>query len=518
MKITKLLVVAVALSLSACSVKNSRMSSTAGIDQVDMKAASQSELESRIQTLNSSLPLANQPGYVVYSSNIPEFSHISTILPPKVSNIDPRPLRATSSIKVGNRLFVSYLLEGESVAGALDILDISSLNQPLLIASYKFSNMEFSDVRVKDTAVYLVGSKKGNGAVMVTMDISNVLSPTLSKYTVFPGDVATSMDMRQGQLIVGSAQNGGLSYFNLDVASNPQFIKYEEKSNVLAVKALLKNDNDASGDITPLVLYGQNSTALSMEGNYVELASVHSDAPSRFITVGPLVYAVTAQGLSVTELTDKLYRPFVRTIPVAGQVHGVGHLDQKLYVAAGDKGLRLIDVQEPGSPHEVGYIDFEDNGSANNVWVERIDSLNKLIILADGQSGIRLLREEVNPVDASSKTIKIHAKSTMSAGLNGKLVVLVNDVQAGDPIDVSSSDFVTYSVEAALPLVFGDQVKVVFYNDDGIRNMSIAYVKIGEDFFYQWHNNYFYMNGVTVHNYDSDNILMDEGGYLKLTY
>jgi hypothetical protein len=516
MKLTKILAFAFAFSLVACSGKNSNL--TSSVDQVDMSTASQTELESRVQTLNSSLPLANQPGYVIYSSNVPEFSHISTILPPKVSSTDLRPLRATSSIKVGNRLFVSYLLEGESVAGALDILDISDLSQPLLIASYKFSNMEFSDVRVKDSAVYLVGSKKGNGAVMVTMDISNILEPTLSKYTVIPGDVATSMDMRQGQLIVGSAQNGGLSYFNLDVPSNPQFVKYEEKNNVLAVKALLKNDNDASGEITPLVLYGQNSTALSMEGNYVELASVQSEAPSRFITVGPLVYAVTAEGLSVTELTDKLYRPFIRKIPVVGQVHGVGHLDQKLYVAAGDKGLRLIDVQEPGSPKEVGYLDFEDNGSANNVWVERIDSANKLIILADGQSGIRLLKEEVTPVDAASKTIKIHAKSTMSAGVNGKLVVLVNNVVVGDPIDVSSSDFVTYSVEASNPLVFGDQVKVEFYNDDGVRNVSIAYIKIGEDFFYQWYNNYFYMNGLSVHNYDSDNILMDEGGYIKLTY
>lgn len=516
MKSTKLLMCLMTLSLFSCSGKKN----IADLNQsVDMQTASKAELDSRIQTLNSALPLANQPGYVVYSSNMPDFSHISTILPPKVSNVDHRSLRATSTVKLGGRLFVSYDLEGSDVAGALDILDVEDLAHPGLIASYKFGNMEFSDVRVKDNAVYLVGQKKGNGAVMVTMDISNVLAPQLAKYTVIPGDAATSMDIRQGQIIVGSARNGGVSYFSIDNKLNPQFLKYEERNNVLAVKAMLKNDTDASGEISPLVLYGQNSTALSYEGNYVEVSGAPSDAPSRFITVGPLVYTVTSQGLSVTELTNKLYRPFVRIIPVAGQVHGVGHLDQKLYVAAGDKGLRIIDVQEPGAPKEVGYLDFEDNGSANNVWVERMDSLNKLIILADGTAGIRLIREELTPVDAASKTIKIHAKSNMTNGVNGKLAVLVNGVQAGDAIDVSSTDFVTYSVEAAVPLVFGDDVRVVFFNDDGSgKNVSIAYVKIGEDFFYQWYNNYFYMNGVTVHNYDSDNILMGEGGYLKFKY
>lgn len=503
------------LSLFSCSVKNKINSAN---QSIDLQLATSSELESRIQTLNSSIPLANQPAYVVYSSNIPEFSHISTILPPKVSSSDNRALRATSSVKVGGRLFVSYLLEGADVKGAVDILDIEDLNHPGLIASYKFGNMEFSDLKVKDNAIYLVGQKKNSGAVVVTMDISTILSPQLSKYTVIPGDTATSLDIRQGQMIVGSAQHGGISYFDISNKLNPEFIKYQERDNVLSVKAMLKDDVDASGEISPLVLYGKNSTSLYFEGNYVGVSDLESEAPARFITVGPLVYTVSKQGLSVTELSKKLVSPFVRTIPVIGQVNGVAHLDQKLYVAAGDKGLRIVDVQEPGAPKEVGYIDFEDQGSANNVWVERIDSLNKLIVIADGQSGIRLLKEEVIPVDSASKSIKIHAKSTMNAGENGKLAVYVNGVQAGDAISVSSTDYVTYEVQTLIPLVFGDEVKVVFFNDDGVRDISIAYIKVGEDFFYQWYNNYFYMNGVTVHNYDSDNILMGEGGYIKLHY
>lgn len=518
-KIALLCIMAV---LASCSQKGSSVRSLKkGLSpDSDIGLQVSQDSEDRVVSVDQALsitPPVEGEVPLVYTSNLLEFNHKKTILAPRVSSIDQRRLRATSVYKVGSKLYVSYLMEGPEFLGALDIIDVADLNAPVVLSSYRFQNVEVADVKVKGTVAYLVGAKKEAGATMLALNVANPLSPSLIKYTVFPGDIATSLDIRQNVLIASSSLDGGLATFNLEGQTSYQYIKFDYVDNALYVKNMLKDQNDSS-IIEPMVMGGLTSTSILFKGDELPVSPTMSQAPSRFTTMGPMVYAVSSAGLTVSEMSDK-FNGFVRILPIpGGKANGIAHLDQKLYIAAGEAGLRYVDVNEPGNPVEVGFFDFEgDLGSANNVWVERISQTKKLVILADGQSGLRLIEEE-RFLNSSNINITIHAKSKADLGENGKLAVFVNGVQVGSAIDVSSINFETYNVQMAAPLAFGDEVKVQFFNDNGPRNVSISYVKIGEDYFYPWINNYYSMLNSLIFSNDTDNLVMEQGGYYKFIF
>lgn len=508
----KLLFILLILStFVSCAKKEIKISEGTSIDgKIDS-----TDLSSRLISVNQALSVVDSNGDypLVFSSNMLDFEHMATVKAPKVSSSDSRRLRATSLVKSDNTIFISYMMEGSDFIGSLDIVNVQGT--PSILSSYKFTNVKISDVKIKGNVAYLVGSKKNQGATLLIMDISNLAAPKFIKYFVFPGDMATSLDIRQNQLLISSAKNGGIIQFDLENPLSPKYLGFEYRENALYVKAMLTSEDAYS--ISPMVLQGSGKTLIEHKGYELPVSSLESEAPSRFSVMGPMLYVASAGGLTISEISDK-FNGFVRHVPLDGKANGVAHLDQKLYVAAGDKGLKYFNVEEPGSPVELGYFDFEDLGSANNVWVERLSSTQKLIALADGQSGVRLIKEE-KQTNSSSIVVKVHAKSTEYLGEKAKIAVYVNDIEVGTAQEISSTNFDSYIFEdQSRSLQFGDKVKVVYFNDDGPRNVSVAYVKVGEDFFYPWVNNYYYFNNNLVYANDSDNLIMEEGGYYKFTF
>lgn len=514
-KIVSLLIIG--LFVASCGVKNNVKGVSTQITGID--SGLDKDKEQRIIVVDqalSILPSDPESPPLVYTSNLLDFYHTHTVLAPRVSQFDGRRLRATSSYKLGNLLYVSYMMEGPEYLGALDIIDISSLSAPVVKSTYRFSNVKITDVKVHNGVAFLSGAKRSQGATMLALNVQNPVVPSLIKYTVFPGDIGTSVDVRQGKVIVSSATEGGLAVFNIE-PQNYTFEKFNFVENALYVEYRLKN-NDDSSDVEPMVMGGVGSTSILYEGHELPISSATSTAPSRFAIMGPMLYAVSDAGLTVSEISDK-FNGFVRQIPITdGKPSGVAHLDQRLYVANGDAGLKYFNVDQPGNPQLIGFFDFEqDGGSANNVWVEKLNAVENLIIVADGKSGIRLIKEE--KIKNSDKVVvQVLAKSFADAGENGKLAIFHNGTQVGSEIDVSSSSFELYEVSSQAPLMFGDEVKVVFFNDNGPRKVSVAYVKIGEDYFYPWFNNYFSMLNNRVYLNDSDNLLMNDGGYYKFIF
>lgn len=484
------------------------------------------ELANRVTSVNRDLSMVMIDEFV---TNVPKFTHISTIAAPIMSDISgPKQLKATSTLKLDNNLLIAYNYEGSEVFGGIDIVDISHLAAPVLKASIRSSVYEFNDIKARGRALYLAGAKKDVGAVVVIMDIANMMAPVIVNELLVPGQVATSLDIRNGQMFISSALNGGISRYEVpwtDVLT-PSFERYNPFPNALFVKTLFDPYNPGSGNMEPMILGGASETHLYYMDKELPLSPLPNSAPSRFTISGPLVYINSStQGLQVTEFSKfydgRGFEGFVSTLALPGTGNGLAHMDQKLYIARGQGGLRYVNVDEPGAPQEIGYFDFSEVGSANNVWVERYSSYFKVVAVADGDGGVRLIVEDTSALFNAGDWIKIYAKGTPLAGVNPLMQFIVNGSVLADNISVASETWKIYHINLPSAIPFGAEVRVRFFNDaylPGIddRNLSIGYVKIGDDYYYPWWNNMFNDNGSLIFSPDSDNLQLYSNGYMQI--
>lgn len=513
----KIIILGLLLFLASCTNKFQQTIPETVIDPT--------ELAKRMTSVNESVDMITIDPL---TTNLPKFTHISSIAPPTVTTVyGVRTLKATASLKLDNLLYIAYNLEGPEVYGGLDIVNIQNLATPVLVSSVRFPNHEFNDLKARGRALYMAGSKKDVGAAVVILDIANSAAPVISNELLVPGNVATSLDIRNGILLISSALGGGISRYEIpwtDVLT-PQFERFNAFPNALYVKGMY--DPLVAGNVvTPLILGGDVDTHLYFLDKELSFNPAPSEAPSRLVVVGPMVYTnSTVAGLKVTEIS-KMYdgrgfEGFVSSLALPGTGNGIAALDQKLYVARGEEGIRYVDVDEPGAPVELGYLKFNDSGSSNNIWIERYAWTFKVLTIVDGSGGVRLVVEDSSQLSNAGDWIKIYAKGTPLAGVNPLMEMSVNGSTVASNITVESNTWKIYHINLPSAIPSGADVRIHFYNDAyqaGIddRNLSISYVKIGDDYYYPWWNNVFKDDGSLQFSSDSDNMGIFSNGYLKI--
>lgn len=220
------------------------------------------ELSNRVTQVNQDVSMIMVDPLV---TNVPKFTHISTIAAPSVTTMSGvHVLKATATLKLDNLLYIAYNLDGPEVYGGLDIVNIQHLAAPVLIASVRTPNYEFNDIKARGRALYMAGNKKDVGAAVVVLDIANSLAPVIVNELLVPGDVATSLDIRNGEMQISSGLNGGISRYEVawtDVLT-PSFIRYNPFPNALFVKTMFDPYNPGLNKPEPLILGGASDTHL----------------------------------------------------------------------------------------------------------------------------------------------------------------------------------------------------------------------------------------------------------------
>lgn len=79
-------------------------------------------------------------------------------------------------------------------------------------------------------------------------------------------------------------------------------------------------------------------------------------------------YATTTTGLVVLNVTDPNAPKLIATADIGGVVNDVILLDHFAFVASRQSGVRILDIQDPAKPVEVGY----DSTSASALAVQRV--------------------------------------------------------------------------------------------------------------------------------------------------
>ena len=79
-------------------------------------------------------------------------------------------------------------------------------------------------------------------------------------------------------------------------------------------------------------------------------------------------YATTTTGLVVLNVTDPTAPKLIATVDIGGVANDVILLDHFAFVASRQSGVRILDIQDPAKPFEVGY----DSTSASALAVQRV--------------------------------------------------------------------------------------------------------------------------------------------------
>ena len=351
-------------------VNNSRMDKSVTIDKaVEIKATPCNP--------GSEVPLVN-----------PEYTLVANI---EVPTIAGSVLSATDVFYKNGLAFISYHLNGADFAGAIDVLNLSSINVPTFDMNFSDSKREFNAVAYNGSTLYLAGQRntdeskyKNNdtrGAILYAVGLNsrNQLLPLKDwKEIPMPSFSGNSIDiLSDSELLFASGATGG-GFFKINLRkgeiSNSQkvdFAKYVTSNDEVSVM-LSGGPGDAQlfiqkdGSTRKIAL---GKSAFPVDGKN----AVALDGETAYVALGK-------NGLVVVDTdTGKIAANYKSDKP--GNTNGVAVDKDFVYLANGESGVLLLRKKNLEF-----YGQYEYAGSANSVEV-----IEKVILIANGTGGIKLL-------------------------------------------------------------------------------------------------------------------------------
>jgi hypothetical protein len=153
------------------------------------------------------------------------------------------------------------------------------------------------------------------------------------------------------------------------------------------------------------------ATFVQTAGNYVYVScakgivivSVEDALHPKVVTTIPLkaaghsavqfryLFACDAEGLKVIDITD-IARPAVKASLAIADARDIYLARTYAYIAAGEQGLAIVDVERPEHPGAPVY--FNAAGAMNDTWSVRVGMTNAsaFAYVADGRNGLRVLQ------------------------------------------------------------------------------------------------------------------------------
>ena len=280
-----------------------------------------------------------------------------------------------------NLLFVADLEKG------LKILNLEDIKNPELVSSYDLERA--IDVAVSDDYAYIASDTEG----LLIFDVNSPTLPVFYDAAKIEGLRAVAV---KGTKVFAGGDKGfhlldaftrGESYEISSVQTDGK--AYEVSiSKTPAEKTLAYVADRAGGlkifDVTAPDTLGESSLLAHVETEYCREA----------LAVGDYIYIADGPGgLLVADLSS-LWDDDPETQPsiigkwdTDGNARSLAYADSLIYVADGNRGVKIIDVANPNRPTQVGSVRTE--------YAVNIRVANGLIYLADGDGGFRIY--DANP-------------------------------------------------------------------------------------------------------------------------
>lgn len=305
---------------------------------------------------------------------------------------DPMSLQSTSFAVEGTRAYVGYAMAGDSIHGAIDFLDLSDLSAPAIVSTHFFQKSEYSDIAVRDGILYAVGAttEGDGGAMLEILNAADPVHPVVLSRLTLGGFHATSLSLDGAVATISVGDNRGIVQVNV---SRP------EAPRVISFLPLLNSLDAVVNQGTLFVLGGEAATDIFAAGPAGALSFLsrvsqeRTPAPGRIRKTGHLVFTNAGKsGLTVLDVSQPGTAREVFKGPLPGTGNGLDVSSAFAFLAQGEAGVQVLDINRPEAPISLGTIDLgDDSGSANSIRVSRVGE-HSVILLGDGLGGFKLLQ------------------------------------------------------------------------------------------------------------------------------
>lgn len=332
------------------------------------------------------------------------FTHVATVSSPL--NASGNPLSATSIEIRANKIYVSYHLNGNSYAGAIDIFDVKDESNPKITSSVYFTDTDVNALEIEENGKKLwyaggrdvtktdYNEETHKGAVVGELKIDKDVFEDYRKETPLPSYSGNAIVDYSQQLYVASGATGGgffeLSKDNLSVTDqfDVDFAKYIDRRQDDIIGLSLMDGERAKFNIMDF----KKGEMQGIETNFKVTPENGKNVIEHraAITYG----AFGNQGVKGYKF-DGSGDPLVYEFDPAGEdvANAVSADGDYVYIAHGTDGLFITtQARSPNKEPEGVYSwDNDDRASANFV---KTDAGGKFVILANGIHGLKILKRE----------------------------------------------------------------------------------------------------------------------------
>ena len=322
--------------------------------------------------------------------------------------VDGAQVQATDVLFSGDTLLVSYNFKGEPHRGALQIIDVSTPETPVLSYEIQMQDADLNRIRMyRDRYLIVAAGTEETAAALLIFDLDG--APELIASLDLPSRQATMVTLYRDYALVTTGDEGGVLGVDLEDPSNPEMIFTYPLSDARYVEVLSDSEvlivnGGAQAGIARISWSTLSQGALTFEaptglGNLAEqimpvdqrldLSGLSVGAPSwGFLSGARFHLSADERGLLTFSLTEGGLTE-TGTVPTQGDANA-GAVDPEgrfALLANGQEGLLMLDIQE-GQPTQV-LASFDtpgDHGSANTIAIK-----GSLVALADGLGGVKLL-------------------------------------------------------------------------------------------------------------------------------
>lgn len=328
------------------------------------------------------------------------FYHVADVSSPVVNGVT---CSATGMAISGNYCYVTYHVAGSAYGGALEVFDISTPANPILVSQLLLNDTDLNECTVANGKLYAVGGRNiytshftennTKGGILLEVTLNNNLLSNNLRWKALPSYSGNSVNVAGNYIYAVSGSTGGgvftlnasdLSMVQADYFDNPKFcdIKNNQEGAAMLVlqgnpHAVIHSYTAGPNNIAGKTTYDILSQSVPANGKAV----LHIDNNDVYVCTG----ANGLLGFNINSIGGAPVLDF--DSPGNGNANGVDTDNEFIYIANGTEGTIIVNKDD----HTIHSM-FGFSGSANYVKAK-----NNYVFISNGKGGMKVLKR-VDPV------------------------------------------------------------------------------------------------------------------------
>ncbi|MEX1309643.1 MAG: hypothetical protein AB1Z65_04425, partial [Candidatus Sulfomarinibacteraceae bacterium] len=364
------------------------------------------------------------------------------------------------------------------------VVDVSNPSAPNVAAEMSWTDGYVSDVRMSSGHAFIAAGERG----LRVVDLADPASPVqVAELDLGDGTRADRLDIAGSSVFVEGSTNRGPTLFVVDITDPTQ-------PHLLASEPIAGSDD--------IVVEG--STACVAESGFTaaSIATYDVSVPASpvFLGLTPAPYLPDASTterlrlavvdghclmtgefheLTIFNIGNPATPVAAASVPVAGLIEDAVSADGVLVIAAGSRGLRMVDVGDPGQPVELGYLELPNGVSAKAVDV-RGDMAYVAVAGADPDNAVVAvdISDPAAPIALGSAPLGVQVDWLTISGDHAYVVDSWTGHAAAIDLTVPSAPVLVASFELGpwhwgWPVVIQDQL-IVRSDEDSLEIIDVS--------------------------------------------